>query len=175
MGRLEADVRGANGHFFEGGTGSGAWGFGRFACLESGFGFGERVDEEIVARAGDWLGSGEQEGLAETGGVGGGDVGAAVADEDGLTEVDIQFTDGAAQHPGAGLAVFVLARPFADAVFGVVGAVVDGVEGDAFALEFGAHPLHQGFEVCGSVEAAGDSGLIGDDDQLVAERLRGAA
>ena len=175
MGRLEADVRGANGHFFEGGTGSGAWGFGRFACLESGFGFGERVDEEIVARAGDWLGSGEQEGLAETGGVGGGDVGAAVADQDGLGEVEGEISGGAKEHAGAGFAVFVFALVFANAMLGMEGAVVDGVQGDAVAGKLGAHPLHQGFEVCGSVEAAGDSGLIGDDDQLVAERLRGAA
>jgi hypothetical protein len=175
MGRLETDVRGANRHFFASGTGNNAWGFGRFAFLQVGFGFGEVVDGKVVAGAGGWFGSGDQEGLAETGGVGGGDVGAAVADHDGLGEVDAQLADGAAQHAGARLAVFVLPPPLADAVFGVVGAVVDGVEGDVFAQELLAHPLHQGFEVCGSVEAAGDSGLIGDDDQLVAERLRGAA
>ena len=82
------------------------------------------------------LGSGEQEGLAQACSVGGGDVGAAVANQDGLGEIEVEVSGGAEEHAGAGLAVFVLAFVEADAVLGVVGAVVDGVERCALRGEF---------------------------------------
>jgi hypothetical protein len=77
--------------------------------------------------------------------------------------------------PGAGLAVRVLALVGADAVLRVVGAEVDGVERDVLREELGAHPVHEGVEVGLCVEAARDAGLVGDDDQFVAQALRGAA
>ena len=67
------------------------------------------------------------------GGGGGGYVGAAVAYEGGLAEVEGEIAGGAEEHSGAGFAVFVVAAVLAEA-FGVVWAVVDGVQGDAFAL-----------------------------------------
>jgi len=108
------------------------------------------------------------------GGVGGGYVGAAVAYEDGLAEVEGEIAGGAEEHSGAGFAVFVVAAVLAEA-FGVVGTVVDGVQGDALARQLGAHEVHEVVEVLLGVEAAGYAGLVGDDDQFVAERLGGAA
>ena len=48
-----------------------------------------------------------------------------------------------------------------------------GVEGDAVAGEFGADMVHEVVEVGFGIEAAGDAGLVGDDDQPVAEVLGG--
>ena len=106
--------------------------------------------------------------------VGGGYVGAAVAYEDGLAEVEREVAGSAEEHSGAGFAVFVVTAVLAEA-FGVVGAVVDGVQGDALARQLGAHELHEVIEVPLGVEAAGYAGLVGDDDQLVAEGLGGEA
>jgi hypothetical protein len=58
---------------------------------------------------------------------------------------------------------------------GVVGAVIDGVQCDAFAGEFGAHPGHERFEIGKCIKTASDSGLVGDDDELVVQALGGAA
>ena len=87
----------------------------------------------------------------------------------------MEVAGGAEHHAGAGFAVLVLALVLADAVLGVVGAVVDGVEVDALEGEFGAHPGHEGVEGLLGVEAACDARLVGDDDQLVAEGLGGEA
>lgn len=133
------------------------------------------LDGEVSTRARGGFGAGEEEGLAKVGSVGGGYVGAAVADHNGAREVEGVVAGGAEQHAGGGLAVFVVALEFADAVLGVVRAVVDGVEGGSFAGELGAHPGHEVLELLRGVEAAGDAGLVGDDDQAVAEGLGGAA
>ena len=69
----------------------------------------------------------------------------------------------------------MLALKLADAVFGVIGAVVYGVEWGVLAGELGAHPEHESLELLRGVEASGYAGLVGDDDQAVAERLGGAA
>ena len=143
--------------------------------LEPGFGLGEGLDGEVRAGAGFGFGARDEEGLAKAGGIGGGDVGAAVANQDGLREVKREIAGGAEEHAGRGFAVFVLVLVLADAVLGMVGAVVDGDEGDALFLELCGHPVHERFEVGGGVEAARDAGLVGDDDQLVAKRLGGAA
>jgi len=59
------------------------------------FGFGEGVDGGVGAGAWGGFGAGEQEGLFEVGGVGGGDVGAAVADEYGLGEIEVEVAGSA--------------------------------------------------------------------------------
>jgi len=111
----------------------------------------------------------DEEGLAEAGGVGCGDVGAAVSYHDAVGEGEAEFACAAAEHAGAGFSVLVLAFVGAYTVLGVVGAVVDRVELDAFGSEGFANPVHEGLEVCLGVEAAGDSGLVGYDDQAIAE------
>jgi hypothetical protein len=116
----------------------------------------------------------QKEGVGEAGGVGRRDVRTAVADEDRAGEVEREIAGGAEQHAGAGLAVGVFALVVADAVFGVVGAEVDGVERDLLHEELGAHPVHEGVEVGLRVETARDAGLVGDDDQFVAQALSGA-
>ncbi len=143
--------------------------------LEPGFGFGEVVDGEVWAGAGGGFGAEEKEGLAEVGGVGCGYVGAAVAYEEGLGEVEGEVGGGAEEHAGGGFAVFAFALVLADAVDGVVGAEVDGVEGDLLLEEGGADVVHDEVELGFGVEAAGYAGLVGDDDEGVAEGLGAAA
>jgi hypothetical protein len=143
--------------------------------LEPIFSFGEVANELVVAGAGSRFGAGDEEGLAEIGGVGGGYVGAAVAYEEGLGEVEGEVGGGAEEHAGGGFAVFAFALIFADAVDGVVRAEVDGVEGDLLFEEFGADVVHDEVELGFGVEAAGYAGLVGDDDEFVGEGLGEAA
>ena len=133
------------------------------------------LDRDVVAGAGVGLAAGDEEGLAEACGVGGGDVGAAVADHDGVGEIEVEVGGGLKDHARGGFAEGVILTELWGAVVGVVGGVVDGVDVYRFFLEFGADVGHEGFEVLRGVEAAGDAGLIGDDDDAVAEGLGGAA
>jgi len=121
------------------------------------------------------FGSGQEVGLPNSGGVGGGDIAATVADEHRAAEVKVEIVGGAEEHPRAGFAVDVLALVVAEAVLGVVGAVVDGVERHVAGGELGAHPGHEGLEVGLRVKAASDAGLVGNDDELVAGGAGGGA
>ena len=142
---------------------------------EPGFDFGKGLDGQIAAWARAWLRTGDEEGLAEAGGVGGGDVGAAIADEDGPGEVNAVVAGGAEEHAGGGFAVFMLAAELALAVLRMVGAVIDGGKHNALFGQPGAHPVHQLLKLRGAVESAGDAALVGDDDEPVAKLLGGAA
>jgi hypothetical protein len=124
--------------------------------------------------AGVGFGSGQEEALVKAGGVGGSYVGAAVSDEDGGGEVEVEVKGRTEEHAGVGFAVGVVAFVVADAVLGVVGAVVDGSQWGSLCRELGAHPLSEGLEVGFGVEATCDAGLVGDDDELVAEMDGGA-
>jgi hypothetical protein len=139
------------------------------ADLQPGLEVGQRGDGLVGAGAGGGFGAGQQEGLAKVGGVGGSDVRAAVADQDGLGQVEVEVLGGAEEHAGARFAVGVLALVDADAVVGVEGAVVDGVDGGVAGGELRAHPGHEGGEVFFGVETASDAGLVGDDDEFVAK------
>jgi len=111
----------------------------------------------------------DEEGLAEASSVGSGYVGAAVSYHDAVGEGEAELACAAAEHAGAGFSVLVLAFVGAYTVLGVIGAVIDRVQLDAFGAERLAHPVHEGLEVCLGVEASGDSSLVGHDHQAVAE------
>src|SRR5262249_4218851 len=51
----------------------------------------------------------------------------------------------------------------ADAMARVIGAVVDGIDGDAMVRKGLAHKAHQDLERIEAVEAAPDPGLVGND------------
>jgi len=133
------------------------------------------LDGDVVAGAGVGFAASDEEGLAEAGGVGGGDVGAAVADHDGVGEIEVEVGGGLEDHSGGRLAEGVVLAELGWAVVGVVGGVVDGVDLDGFFLELVADVGHEGFKVLRGVEAASDAGLVGDDDDAVAEGLGGTA
>ena len=101
-----------------------------------------------------------------------GDIGAAIAYEDGPLEIQRKVASGPQQHPRTGLAILVLPLPLSQAVLGVVGAVVNGIERRTLGTEFLAHPPHQVRELFLAVESARDTRLIGDDHKLVTLLLR---
>ena len=117
----------------------------------------------------------DEEGPTEASSVGSGYVGAAISYHDAVGEGEAELSCAAAEHAGAGFSVLVLAFVGAYTVLGVVGAVVDRVQLDAFGAERLAHPVHEGLEVGLGVETSGDSSLVGHNDQAVAEGDRRSA
>jgi len=111
-----------------------------------------------------------QENGARAGGGAGGDVARLVADGPALGEIEAKVGGGLFEHAGLGLAPVVIELVFGDGGFGVIGAVVGGVDmGAGLIAELPAHFLVDGLDGVFVEHAAGDAGLVGDDDEAVVE------
>jgi len=89
------------------------------------------------------------------------DVGRLIADHVRRGHLDPQLVSGCEQQVGGGF-------PASTMLPGGVGAVLDRIEGDAPAREFGDEPLVDGTRLRLGDEAAADPGLVADDHQLEA-------
>ncbi len=126
------------------------------------------MDELEVAGAGSGLGAAEEKRLSQACGVGRGDVGAAIADQERLRQIQIEVAGGAEDHPRGGLAIFVLTLICAETL-GMVGAVVGGGKGGVAGSKLVMNPGGEGIEVGLGVDPAANPRLIGDDNEFVAE------
>ena len=144
-------------------------------------GVGEGFDDEVgadvegvgVVSGSGVIGVAEEDG-AGAGGSAGGDVAGHVADGPGLGEVEGEVGGGLEEHAGFGFSPVVVGFVFGDDGFGVVGAVVGGIDvGAGLVAELFAHFLIDGFDGGFVEHAAGDAGLVGDDDEAVAEAAEG--
>ena len=144
-------------------------------------GVGEGFDDEIggdfeaggIGVGGFAVGIAQENGACAGGGAGG-DVARLIADRPALREVEAEIGGGLFEHAGLGLAPIVIDFVFDDGGLGVVGAVVGGVDvGAGVFAELAAHFLVDGFDGVFIEHAAGDAGLVGDDDEAVAQRADG--
>ena len=94
-----------------------------------------------------------------------------VADHPGEVEVKVEIGGGLEEHAGLGFTPVVVGAEFGDGGFGMVGAIVGRIYiCTGFFLELAADFIVDGFDVGFGEHAAGDAGLVGDDDEAVAER-----
>jgi len=105
----------------------------------------------------------EEDQCADAGGTARLQVGGTIADAPALREVETEIGSGLQQHPRSRFAPGILATVSADAMARVIGAVVDGIDGDPMVRERIVHPAHQSLERIEAVEAAADPRLVGDD------------
>lgn len=91
-------------------------------------------------------------------------VGFAVTDEVGFRAVDAETRTGFVDEAGRGFAAGADFAVFGELGFGMMRAVVEGVEVGADFSEFRVHPVVDAFDVALGVEAAGHAALICHED-----------
>ena len=93
-------------------------------------------------------------------------------DDCGTSEIEAEIRCRLQDHSRIGLAPGMIATVFADAMHGVIGAVIDARDRRMFRLKAFAHPSRQ-VGIGAFVEIApADAGLVGDDDDRPAQLVR---
>lgn len=104
----------------------------------------------------------------EAGVLGAEHVAVAVADEAGLSAVDVEAGAGGVDEAGGGLAAVAGFAVCGELCLGVMWAIVESVEMGADFLELAVHPVVDAPDVALGVVAAGDTGLVCHEDSEVA-------
>ncbi len=121
---------------------------------------GERADFVFHGFA---IAGADEDGSGEGGIEGSLDIDGFVADEPGAGEIEVEFGSGIQNHAGIGFAEGVVGGEESGAV-GVMRAGPEAVETGSVVLELEFDVGLDEVEVLPGVVAAGDAGLIGDDD-----------
>lgn len=121
---------------------------------------GERADFVFHGFA---VAGADEDGSGEGGIEGGLDIDGFVADEPGAGEIEVEFGGGVEDHAGAGFAEGMVGGEGSGSV-GVVRAGPQAVEAGSVVVELEFDVGLDEVEVLPGVVAAGDAGLIGDDD-----------
>lgn len=126
--------------------------------------FGEVLYVEVRGR---WARFGADEDGARAGPVAGLDVVLYVANHPGGGEVDGVLASGAAKHSGSGLAAGTLDGVGGDRPFGMVGSVLQAVQGGPVGVEHSLElVVHTGYLRLAEV-SAGHPGLVRDEHEPI--------
>jgi len=119
-----------------------------------------------------WL---DLDATADSGSTPCGHVGILVADQSAPGEVQTEIPLRVQDHAGCRLAALTLASIIANALDGMMGTIVDGIQRRAILPEYHAHPVHVFEELLLGVIPTTDASLIGDDHQQTIGLLCSAA
>lgn len=99
-------------------------------------------------------------------------VAQGIANENAALKVEIKVCGGREQHARLRLAPWMVSAVFHARCLGMVGTMIDRIEGCATFGEKTAHPVHKAFKGLFGKNASPDAGLVCYHDDSVAERAR---